>query len=80
MHCGVQDRLVQASHLVSTGHVTVTRVPSVRVGYSCKWKRHKHLNVYLKVTGTCLWCATNLPLWLLQKPILRVPTSTSDRM
>ena len=34
----------------------------------------------LKVTGTCLWYVTNLPLWLLQKPVLRVPTSTSDRM
>ena len=34
-----------------------------------------------KVTGTCLWYVTNLPLWL-QKlvPVLRVPTHTSDRM
>ena len=30
--------------------------------------------------GTCLWYVTNLPLWLLQKPVLRVPTRTSDRM
>jgi len=31
MHCGVQNSLVQASHLVSTGHVTVIRIPSVRL-------------------------------------------------
>jgi len=34
----------------------------------------------IKVTDTCLWYVTNLPLLLLQKPVLRVPTHTSDRM
>jgi len=36
------------------------------------------LRLWVHVYGTVY--VTNLPLWLLQKPVLRVPTPTSDRM
>ena len=76
------------SHCV-TGWVTYCSSNAASIvewGIQCQcWIPGSPLNIndHVNVTGTCLWCVTNLPLWLLQLKlvlVLRVPTRTSDRM